>query len=216
MKKITIYVYVQAIPNVVSGHVKKFADLQSSSNSFRLSHSSKVALAKVTRRENFRVVAIGHSSVLREAIVRGANDAIPLPLCDDPLAQAENVFRSLPGPLAEGEVSIVVGENLDGPFSGAALCGALSVVCGQSYAIEPKDGNLEQRGIILVKDEGRLAPNVDIRRIAGAFASEIPETNVEGDSGIDAIEAKKSDIVIGLPVEELATSIARRLRRWSG
>ncbi|HKW05266.1 MAG TPA: hypothetical protein VJN71_08215, partial [Nitrososphaerales archaeon] len=78
-----IVVYVQAVPSAVLSD-GKFSDL--AKGKFSINHSSKTALDSARRIfPNAKIKAAGYAPVLSEAIARGADLAISLPLCDDPL-----------------------------------------------------------------------------------------------------------------------------------
>ncbi|MDH2900867.1 MAG: hypothetical protein PXY39_07825 [archaeon] len=204
-----ILVYVQALPISVPSRAKNFADL--SNLNLRMSHSSKAALDKaVGLSEN--VVALGHSSILREALARGSKEAIPIPLYDDPLAQAESMKNFLTD---LGPFSILVGENLDGPFSGAALCGALSSVYDLTFSF---DSDLEDGGgsVVLVKDSGTKAFNIDIRKIDYASTKEFAESKFVGSIALEKYErAQPIQLSKEQAPKDIASTISRKIRRLS-
>ena len=204
-----ILVYVQALPISIPSRAKNFADL--SNSNLRMSHSSKAALDKAAGLSK-NVVALGHSSILREALARGAKEAMPLPLCDDPLTQAESMKNLLTN---LDSFSILVGENLDGPFSGAALCGALSSVYDLyfSFGLDQEDGG---GSVVLVKDSGTRAFNIDIRKIAYASTKEFAESKFVGNSTLEKYERPQP---IQLSKEQapkdIASTVSRKIRRLS-
>ena len=205
-----ILVYVQAVPASISNRAKNFKDL--SSENLRMSHSSKAALDKAARMTK-EIVALGHSSILREALARGAKEAKPLPLCDDPLTQAESINDFLIEPTS---VSILVGENLDGPFSGAALCGALASVYDLSLTFDSDSKNESNGSVVLLKDSGTETFNIDIRTIDYASSKEFPESAVDGNSTLVKNQSLEStELLKEQSPNEIASTISRKLRRLS-
>lgn len=203
-------VYVQAVPVSIHSRAKTFEDLASSE--FRMVHSSKAALHRAGELAD-EIVAIGHSSILREAITRGASEVVSVPLCDDPLVQAESLKNLLTDP---SSTSILVGENLDGPFSGAALCGALSLLCDRSLVFDSPLKGEAGGSIVLLRDSGTESFNVDIRRIDEASSKEIPDSSVSGNSTLEKNQPKQSREQTGeQSPEEIALSVSRKLRRLS-
>jgi hypothetical protein len=215
-----VFVYVQAIPESIPSRTKSFADLKEATTSFRMSHSSKVALAMAKNPSTNNVIALGHSSILREALAFRADDVIALPLCDDPLVQAQSIKEQK---ISEDlQLSILfVGENLDGPFSGSSLCGALSALLDLNFEIDDLK-NVEQRqlvkngSVVLVRDDGTRAFNVNIRRLGIANSKEFPQSKVVGTNLLDRREPAKNPETIsdGSP-KEIASTISRRLRRFT-
>lgn len=207
------FVYVQAIPESIPSRAKNFGDLKEST-AFRMAHSSKIALERA-KQSSSKIIALGHSSVLREALARGANEIIVLPLCDDPLVQAQGIKDQLSEDVQSSV--FVVGENLDGPFSGSALCGALSALfdlglefdLGSEKHLAAKNGS-----VVLVKDDGTRASNIDIRRIDFAQSREIPESQVTGTSSLERREtARTPETIKDQSTREIASTISRRLHR---
>jgi hypothetical protein len=210
MKSKKILVYVQAIPMSIPSRAKNFRDL--SSSSLRMSHSSEAALNKAVSLSR-DVVAVGHSSILREAIARGAKEAEPLPLCDDPLAQAESMKNFLTEP---NSVSVLVGEDLDGPFSGAALCGALSSVYDLNFSFDSDWKDETGGSVVLLKDTGSGAFNIDIRKINYASSKELPDSAFVGNSTLEKNQPKQPiELSKEQARKEIASTISRKLRRLS-
>jgi hypothetical protein len=205
----TIAVYVQALPVTLSDFQSKqgkFGD-QLQGASFKLSHSSKIALSVATRSGSHDITAIGHTSVLHEALARGATSVVPVPLFDNPLAQA----KSFP---ASRFSSIIIPENLDGPFSGASLSGAISFLRGMSFTVlENTNSRLAEDCVILVKDD--LKPDaIDIRRIYGATNVKLRDEAVIGELEVSkhSQDSKKREEIRG-DSETVSNLIRRRLRR---
>jgi hypothetical protein len=199
-----IFVYVQAIPISIPSSAKGFRDLAGSQ--FRISHSSKLVLSRASGISSW-VVAMGHSSVLREALARGATRVIPLPLYDDPVKQTENMKNFI------GDSALVlIGENLDGPFSGAALAGVLSSLCNLRLLIDSDLKSDLKGSIILLRDPGTEAFNIDVRKIPEA-SKEIPVTSVVGNCTLE----RRSNQIREKPREEtpedVASNVSRKLRR---
>ena len=204
-----VLVFVQAVPTHVPG-VDKFSDL--SKAAFSLSHSSKVALNR-SKRIQREFVAIGHSSVLAEALARGATRVFSVPLCDDPFEQAMTFPK-------DGHwTNVIIGENPDGPFTGASLSGALSALWGwnlsldNSFDKEPKP--YLPSFIILVKDDIDRAYNIDVRHISHALEQKIPNSDVKGTLQLlkQQVQPRHETLNADSP-KEIATSILRRLRRF--
>jgi hypothetical protein len=213
-----VFVYVQAIPESVPSRVKNFVDLSEATTTFRMNHSSKVALERAKNSSlGVVVVALGHTSILREAIARGADDVIALPLCDDPLIQAQRIKEQVLGNLQSSV--FFVGENIDGPFSGSSLCGALSVLLDLNLEIDLENGQsqLAKRGfVVLLKDGGTKAYNVDIRRLGAANTRQLPQSQVIGTSSLERKDfTKNPETITNPPAKEIASTISRRLRRFT-
>jgi hypothetical protein len=205
-----ILVYVQAIPTSISDKARNFKDL--SSSSVRMAHSSKVALDQALKISK-EVVALGHSSILSEALAHGANEAKALPFCDDPVAQAESMQDSV---VESNEISILVGENLDGPFSGASLCGALSSIYDLRFSFSSNGEDASPGSVVLVKDTGTETFNIDIRAIDYATSQKFPESTIVGSSALEKTQRPKTaQLPIELSAKEIATTLSRKLRRLS-
>lgn len=205
----SIAVYVQALPLALADSQPKngnFGDLLQGA-SFVLSHSSKVALSVSTKSGNHDVVAIGQNSVLHEALARGATSAISVPLFDTALAQE----RSFPD---QQFSTIVVPENLDGPFSGASLAGAIAFHRGLSFfVLEDPNSRLAENSVVLVRDN--LKPDaIDIRRINGATNVKIKVEPAIGELEVSkqSQDAKKREEISG-DDRSVSSTIARHLRR---
>jgi hypothetical protein len=208
--KASVLVYAQAVPRHIPGGVDKFSDL--SKATFSLGHSSKAALnrAKRTRKE---IVAIGHSAILAEALTRGAAKVLPVSLCDDPFEQAMTL------PKNNRWANVIIGENPDGPFTGASLSGALSAIWGWTLVL---DNSLDKEpepyppsSIILVKDDIDQAYNIDVRQIVPALEKKIRHSDVKGTLQLlrQRAEPRHETLNADSP-NEIATSILRRLRRF--
>lgn len=203
-----VLVYVQAVPILGSQKVRRFEEF--SKAFFRISHSSISAFFRSKELFNeSMLIVVGYSSVLAHAMTLGASSGVPVSLCDDPLEQALEIKNAIGHPRSID--SIVVGENLDGPFSGASLAGALSVVLDLGLAIEPTDGSLGT--VVLLKDDGIKSYNMDIRRIDRASSVDFAQSLAIGNVMIEQAEGVHSQVLRGLPSSEISTSISRKLRR---
>jgi hypothetical protein len=215
MSRDKVFVYVQAIPESIPSRAKNFVDLKEATIS-RMSHSSKVALARAKDHTN-NVVALGHSSILREALALGADDVIALPLCDDPLVQAQSIKEQISEDLQSS--IFFVGENLDGPFLGSSVCGALSALSDLNLEIDLKseEGQLVKNGsVVLVRDDGTRAFNVDIRRLGIAYSKEFSQSQAIGTNLLERKEyTKNPETISDRSPKEIASTISRRLRRFA-
>ena len=174
-----------------------------------MSHSSKAALAKASEISS-NVIAIGYPPILREAIARGAKEVLVAPICDDPFLQAQSFGNAV----EKYKPLILIGENLDGPFSGATLAGVLSIMYDLELSFDHKT---EHSGAItVVKDDGIGAFGMDIRRIGGAFSVDVPDSKPIGDSSLQIIPKHNTETIKDQSPREIASTIARRLRRISG
>ncbi len=200
-----ILVYLQAIPRTVSSAATKFEDL--SNSEFVLNHSSKIAIAEARRIfPDAEIIAAGYQSVLPEAFARGASKVISLPMCQDPLDQAKNL------PATEKYACIVVGENPDGPFTGASLCGAIAALRKVEFSIGNKFTS-GLNGILLLREDESASHNIDVRRICTAFEEKIAISEIRGNLSLGKKEVVSgSETVQGSP-QEIASTLARRLRR---
>ena len=205
----TVLVYVQAVPKTVPSNAREFSDL--SRSDFVLTHSSKSALAKVGRVfPNAKVTAAGYHSILYEALARGAEKAISLPLCDDPLDQARSFPSNEPYPY------ILVGENPDGIFTGASLCGALSALRKMDFAIMDfaESTVVQGEGVYLVRDDERATHNIDTRLINGALKQVVTPLKALGVSSLGKREQEpNSETLNSESPEEISSSFSRSLRR---
>jgi hypothetical protein len=203
-----ILVYVQAVPNAILSD-GKFSDL--AKGTFSIGHSSKTALDSVRRIfPNAKIKAAGYPPVLSEAMARGADLAISLPLCDDPLEQA----RSFP---AEPYNYIIIGENFEGPFSGSVLCGALASLRKMDLTFLSADADSFQRGgVVLVADNLMAPTSIDIRRINFATNQVFAPAEVRGKSLIEKPKsiARPEKFESSSP-SEIAAYFSRRLRRFA-
>ena len=199
----TTLVYVQAVPSALHDSQKNFSELN---ESFRMVHSSQALLSKMVSM-NEEIVAVGYSQILLEALARGASSSISLPLCDDPFVQAESMKEIL-----KDKVRIFVGENLDGPFSGGALCGAISSLYDLSFGIadDPKQAS---DLVVLVRDNGIGSFNLDVRNIESASKKPIAKSNLIGTSVLRRETRSRS--LESHNEKETADLIARKLRRLS-
>ncbi|MGI0079143.1 MAG: hypothetical protein ACRECH_05925, partial [Nitrososphaerales archaeon] len=154
------------------------------------------------------ITAAGYHSILREALTRGASKAASLPLCDDPLDQAKSF------PSNESYSYFLVGENPDGFFSGASLCGALSALRKMPLAITDLDSGVQVGGVYLVRDAEDVSHNIDIRRINSAFKHNIAELGALGTSTFGRSEqsASNEDLSSESP-KAISSAFSRRLRR---
>lgn len=203
-----LLVYVQAVPKTLPSGVRKFSDL--SRSEFVLTHSSKTLLANARKLFPLREIAsAGYHAILREALARGADKAISLPLCDDPLDQAKSL------PTGDLYSHILVGENPDGPFSGASLCGALAALRKMDLSVIDRSSGSEavhRTGIFLVRDEGP-PNNIDIRRIGYSLKQTFVVSQVRGNSSLEKGEDSKREVIGADSAQEIAASFSRRLRR---
>jgi len=199
-----ILVYVQAIPVFVPGSARKFTDLETCE--FRMSHSSKAALAYTTVDDSAEIVAAGFSPILREAVARGASSTFSMPLCDDPQKQ-QSFF-----PRDANFSSFVIGESPDWVFSGSSLAGVVSVKFGLPLRVRSNQGKLDHGSVILVLDSGDESTNINVRRIDLAFEAPANPEGVLGESSFRRLEEKRSEALDGAP-DEIALVISRRLRR---
>jgi hypothetical protein len=207
-----VLVYVQAVPISVSDKARSFKDF--ASGDFRMSHSSQLALDRALKISN-DAVALGHSSILCEALARGAKQASSVPLCDDPVIQAESfrddIRKSESAPL------VIVGENLDGPFTGAAFCGALSQIYDLSFSIDDLGihAPLKKGCVVLVKDPGSEVFNIDIRTINYATARKFDDAKIFGESMIERMQRQTIEVSSEQSPKEIALMISRKLNRFS-
>jgi hypothetical protein len=205
-------VYVQAVPSSVPTSTRGLSEL--SAADLRMAHSSKLALKRAMEWSD-NITALGHSSILREALARGASDGLSVPLYDDPLKQAESMREIL---IVTGESSAVfVGENLEGPFSGASLCGALSAICKRNLYFGPDSDISEEQlshAILLLRDPGNEAFNIDIRRIDAASKRDFESKGILGNSTVERIARQATNkFLTSETPEQLASVITRKLRR---
>ncbi|MHB1907258.1 MAG: hypothetical protein ACYCQJ_00140 [Nitrososphaerales archaeon] len=199
----TILAYVQAVPSAIHDSQKNFSELN---ERLRMVHSSQALLARMVSMDE-EIVAVGYSQILLEALARGASSGISLPLCDDPLVQAESMREIL-----KSKIRIFVGENLDGPFSGAALCGAISSLYDLSLGVvdDPKQSS---DLVVLVRDNGIGAFNLDVRNIEPASKKPIGRSNLIGTSVLR--KETRSRSLESHNEKETSDIIARKLRRLS-
>lgn len=202
-----ILVYVQAIPNAMLSE-GKFSDL--AKGKFSINHSSKTALDSARRIfPNAKIKAAGYSPVLSEAIARGADLAISLPLCDDPLEQA----RSFP---SEPYDYIIIGENFEGPFSGSLLCGSLASLRKMEFSFSSVGADSFQRGgVVLVADNLTAPTSIDIRRINLATNQVFAHAEVRGKSLIEKKSIAPPEKFVSNSPSEIAAYFSRRLRRFA-
>lgn len=204
-----LLVYVQAIPRALPSGVRKFSDL--SRSEFVLTHSSKTLLANARKLFPLgEIASAGYHAILREALARGADKAISLPLCDDPLDQAKSF------PTGDLYSHILVGETIDGPFSGASLCGALAALRKMDLSVIDRSSGSEaahRNGIFLVRDEGH-PNNIDIRKIGHSLKQTFAVSEVRGNSSLEKGELDSRREIIDTDLaKEIAASFSRRLRR---
>lgn len=200
-----LLVYVQALPISVPTSARKFLDLEHCE--FRLSQSSKGALAFASKLPFHEIVAAGFSPVLREALARGATSCRSMPLCADPLEQSSFFPK-------EDFSHIVIGESSDWIFTGSSLAGVLSESRKMRFRLF-EDGDsfdFPESSVILLKDSGESTSNIDLRRIKSSFEVGVNPEGLLGDCSISKREARKSESVSGEP-EEIAPSLTRRIKR---
>jgi hypothetical protein len=201
-----LLVYVQALPSSIGHGVRNFKDLEGAE--FRLSHSSKTALSFAASLGFHEIVAAGYAPVLNEAIARGATSVASLPLCDDPVKQAQ-FFPE------EEFTHVLIGENLDWIFSGASLLGVfahkrnMKAVLSTHYNV----GEFPRPSIILVKDPGENAGTIDVRKIKSAMEVNLNSEAIIGDVSFQTFEAAKTESISGAP-SEIASSLSRKIRRF--
>ena len=207
-----ILVYAQAVPVIYPSAARAFSDL--SSSQFRMTHSSKTTLAAAQNiAKGTEIVVAGFHSILQEALARGASEVISVPLCSDPLEQAKSLSEM------QGYELFLVGENPDGPFSGAALCGALSALWNSDLEIiDGKSASSGRRGkIVLVRDDVSDTPTIDVRRIKAASDQVVPVSAIIGNLSLTRPEqSSKSELVVYDSPRDVALAISRRLRRLTG
>jgi hypothetical protein len=206
-----LLVYVQALPVSFPVTPKKFVDLNASN--FVMSHSSKTALAFASSLGFPEILAAGFSPILQEALVRGATDKAPMPLCDDPLEQASF--------LPEGDFShIIIGENPDWVFSGASLSGILAQTRGIALNVITQDekiktNNFLSNSLLLVLDSGEHLSSIDVRRIKYSTSASVQPENVLGSSMFTGVEEKRTENITGTPAE-ISSILSKKLRRLAG
>ena len=200
-----VLVYVQAMPVVVPHSIKKFQDLGMSE--FSISHSSKVALSAAKSLGFHEIVALGFPPVLQESLARGATSWVSMPLCDDPLEQASFFPKNTIFP-------IIIGENSDWVFTGASLAGVLAESRACNLLLLEKDAytELSDNSIVLVRDSGRNAGNIDVRRIKTSADEELNSQSVLGNSTLSRIEGKKTEPISG-DEDQLVSLLTRKLNR---
>ncbi len=108
----------------------------------------------------------------------------------------------------------MVGENLDGPFSGASLCGAISGLCDFGFRLysDLKAQNVSN-STILVRDDGDGAFNIDIRRIDQAASSAISESSIMGSVSLEKNQKSAAETVKDQSPREISSMLSRKLRR---
>jgi hypothetical protein len=187
--------------------MRKFQDVEITE--FRMSHSSKTALAFAKVLDFPEIVAVGFSPVLREAIARGATSCISVPLCEDPLEQASF--------FPKGEFShVIVGENPEWVFTGASLAGIISESRNLRFELfkEGDSTDFPESSVILIKDSGESALGVDIKRIKDSFEAPVNPEAVLGGSTLLKREQKKGESLTG-EAKEIASTLQRKIRRLS-
>ena len=201
-------VYVQALPVSLSNpsSTKKFEE-QFKDSDFVLSHSSKIALKVAKSLGYHEVCAFGHSSILHEALARGATSAYSVPLFVNVVDQARSIPR-------DHFSSIVLPENLDGPFTGASLAGALISLYGLSFALWDGANRHPESRVILVKDIDS-SDSIDVRRISQAVATKVETSTVIGqdDVATSSMQGGARHEELTGSMEEISGTIAKRLRR---
>jgi hypothetical protein len=200
-----LLVYVQASPVLFPSSARKFSDLETAE--FRMSHSSKTALAFAGKNFSGEIVAAGFSPILREAVARGASRTFPTPLCDDPLRQ----FSFFP---KEKFSAIILGENPDWLFSGLALGGVISATTGLKVQTATITGALEKDSVTVILDSGAADSIIDIRRIEVAQEADSHPEGVLGLASIKKAEEVRSEALTG-SAEEISSILSRRLQRMT-
>ncbi|MDG6923741.1 MAG: hypothetical protein JRN67_10670 [Nitrososphaerota archaeon] len=200
-----ILVYVQALPVSTPTSAKKFQDLEVCE--FRMSQSSKSALALARKLGFHEIMAVGFSSILREAVARGATSCHSVPLCDDPLEQASFFPK-------EQFSHLVIAENSDWVFTGSSLAGILSESLKMHLRVFTQGNSLAfpESSIILVKDSGVNSESMDVRRIRNSFDVPVDPEGVLGSSSLTRREIGKSELLSG-DTSEIASVLARKLKR---
>jgi hypothetical protein len=198
-----ILVYVQALPTIIPNSAKKFSDLESAD--YKMSHSSKVALAFASKNMSNEIVAAGFSPILREAVARGALKTFSMPLCDDPYQQ----FSFFP---KEKFSTIIMGENPDWLFSGFSLGGIISAKLGLEILSADGSMSMPANSVVVVLDSGDTGSSIDIRRIELSQDTSTHPEGVLGVSSFRRLEETRPEVLTGSP-EEVSSIISRRLRR---
>ncbi len=204
-----VLVYVQAVPTSIPRSAKRFGNIELSE--FRMTHSSKVALVRASQIKDSGVVAIGYAAVLNEALARGATSAISVPLCDNPVEQAKFFPQ-------EKSNLILIGENPDGIFSGAALAGALSAlrnipVHANYPGHDAHQIDSQKESILIVNDDGKSLGNVDISRIRKSAESVFNIAGILGRTELMSAEPQSAKQPFKGEPKEIASMILKRLRR---
>ncbi len=178
--------YVQALPVSVASSARKFQDLEGCD--FKMSHSSKSALAFATTLDFHEIVAAGFSPILREAIARGATSCHSMPLCDDPLEQASFFPKEIYS-------NIMIGENPEWLFSGASLAGILSNSRKMHFGLfaEGESLDLPENSVILIRDSGETKKSIDVRRIKASFEVSVNPEGVLGGSTLSRREPRMGE-----------------------
>jgi hypothetical protein len=199
----TILVYVQATPVSIPPSTRKFSDIENCD--FKMSHSSKVALAAALR-SNHEILAAGFSPILREAVVRGASSVVSMPLCDDPSKQISFFPRN------RRLSQIFVGECQEWIFTGASLAGLLCSKFSLQFRLFLGDAHLDEGTVFLVPDPGEKVSSIDVRRIDRSMETRVNPEGVLGDASFRKMEEEKPEILTG-STDESASIVCRRLRR---
>ncbi|HZW55227.1 MAG TPA: hypothetical protein VFF30_02975 [Nitrososphaerales archaeon] len=215
-----VLVYVQALPTSVevdlSGRNSEPNFERCFKNSdFVMAHSSKLAISKALELSGAEVVAVGFTPILREALVQGASSAIPVPLCSDPIDQSASFPQ-------EAQSQILIGECLDGFFTGASFAGVLALRLGFSLEVWDGDSLAEHRpsNVTLVKDNCGRPKMPDIRRIRMAVSHSFTSQGISGKFRVSKKEQRderkrSSEVLIG-NLEEQSVALRKRLRRALG
>ena len=200
-----LLVYVQAVPNMIPSSAKSLKDL--AGVKFKMSHSSKTALAIASSIGSKEIVAAGFGPVLSEAVARGASSTVPVPLIDDPLRQAESIPK-------ESFTHILVGESADWFFSGASLAGILARSRGMGVGLFETGQTIHFKpgSIIVVRDDGDSLANIDIRRINDSITANQDSKEMSGVLTFSKLEESRTELVMGNP-REVSSGINRKLRR---
>ena len=99
-------------------------------------------------------------------------------------------------------------------FTGASLAGVLAESRACNLLLLEKDAfcELSDISIVLVRDSGRNAGNIDVRRIKTSADEELNSQSVLGNSTLSRIEGKKTEPISG-DEDQLVSLLTRKLNR---
>ena len=203
-----ILVYVQAIPLEQAGPKRSFEEFFQDSE-FEMSYSSKIALTTALKFSTSEITAVGFTPILHEALARGATKAVAVPFCDDALEQAKTLPRGS---------MILVGENPDGPFTGASLAGALAHLRGISIHLYEYDEGKKQNankfteGTVMLIKNGTVA-EMDVRKIKQAVETRILIESPVGRLDVERTSREIRHELLSGSTGENVSAISRRLTR---